>query len=52
MQNEEIPTLKPVMHWRHMAILMESNGSVGVSGVWVEARKLEGELDVGGRRIL
>ncbi len=27
-------------------------GSVGGSGVWVEARKLEGELDVGGRRIL
>jgi hypothetical protein len=26
-------------------------GSVGVSGVWIGARKLEGELDVGGRRI-
>ncbi len=27
-------------------------GSVRGSGVWVGARKLEGELDVGGRRIL
>jgi len=31
---------------------MESNGYVRVSGVWVGARKLEGERDVGGRRIL
>ncbi len=28
------------------------SGSVRVSGVWVGARKLEGELDVGGRRIV
>ena len=28
------------------------SGSVRVSGVWVRARKLEGELDVGGRRIV
>ena len=28
------------------------SGSVRVSGVWIRARKLEGELDVGGRRIL
>ncbi len=28
------------------------SGSVRGSGVWVGARKLEGELDVGGRRIL
>ena len=27
-------------------------GSERVSGVWVRARKLEGELDVGGRRIV
>jgi hypothetical protein len=27
-------------------------GSERVSGVWIRARKLEGELDVGGRRIL
>ena len=27
-------------------------GSVRVSGVWIVARKLGGELDVGGRRIL
>ncbi len=27
-------------------------GSVGGSGVWVGARKLEGERDVGGRRML
>jgi hypothetical protein len=26
-------------------------GYVRVSGVWIGARKLEGELDVGGRRI-
>ena len=31
---------------------MEPNGSERVSGVWIRARKLEGELDVGGRRIL
>ena len=31
---------------------MESNGSERVSGVWIGARKLEGELDVGGRRIV
>ena len=29
-----------------------ASGSVRGSGVWVGARKLEGELDVGGRRIL
>ncbi len=28
------------------------SGAVSVSGVWVGARKLEGELDVGGRRII
>ena len=27
-------------------------GSERVSGVWIRARKLEGELDVGQRRIL
>ena len=31
---------------------MESNGSERVSGVWIGARKLGGELDVGGRRII
>jgi len=31
---------------------MESNRSERVSGVWIRARKLEGELDVGGRRIV
>jgi len=35
-----------------VTVLMESNRSVRVSGAWIRARKLEGELDVGGRRIL
>ena len=33
-------------------ILMELYGSVRVSGVWIVARKLEGELDVEQRRIV
>ncbi len=31
---------------------MESNGSERVSGIWIGARKLEGELDVEQRRIV
>ena len=31
---------------------MEPNGSERESGVWIGARKLEGELDVDGRRIV
>jgi hypothetical protein len=46
------PALSSYCRWRRGRWKVRLVGSVRVSGVWVGARKLEGELDVGGRRIL
>jgi hypothetical protein len=40
------------LHRRHLDSRPTASGYVGVSGVWIGARKLEGELDVEQRRIV